>query len=111
MATRQDNRIPEFVSRHEDELAQLCRRHEVSRLELFGSAVTSAFDHTRSDLDFLVEFDWVSEPSEWLRIFFDFKTALEILFDRPVDLVSYRAIRNPYLIASIDERRTLLYAA
>jgi predicted nucleotidyltransferase len=84
----------------------------VCRLELFGSAVTEAFDPDRSDLDFLVEFDFTAEPDgSWLEIYFDFKEALEDLFGRSVDLVSYRSVRNPYLIASIDAQRSLLYAA
>ena len=37
-------------------LTDLCRRFGVRRLELFGSAATDAFDPSRSDLDFLVEF-------------------------------------------------------
>jgi uncharacterized protein len=105
------NQIPEFVSRHRNEIALICRRHEVVQLELFGSAVTEQFDPDRSDLDFLVEFDFTAEPGRWLHIFFSFKEALEELFARPVDLVSFRAVRNPYLKASIEEQRTLLYAA
>lgn len=95
-----------------DELVAICRRHYVSRLELFGSAVTESFDPNRSDLDFLVEFDMSAEPDEqWLNIYFGFKDALESVFGRPVDLVSYRSVRNPHLLASIDEQRSLLYAA
>ena len=105
------NRIPEFVSRHGNEIALICRRHEVVRLELLGSAVTEEFDPDQSDLDFLVDFDFSAEPGQWLHIFFSFKEALEELFARPVDLVSLRAVRNPYLRSSIEEQRTLLYAA
>lgn len=103
--------IPEFVSRHISELGSICQRHEVARLELFGSAVTDSFNHETSDLDFLVEFEWTSHPSRWFYIYFDFRDALELLFGRSVDLVSYRTVRNPYLIASINEQRTVLYAA
>jgi uncharacterized protein len=39
-----------------EEIAELCRRHRVRRLALFGSAVGEGFDPERSDLDFLVEF-------------------------------------------------------
>ncbi len=42
---------------HIAEIPALCRRYGVARLELFGSALTDAFDSQRSDLDFLVAFD------------------------------------------------------
>jgi predicted nucleotidyltransferase len=32
-------------------LTDLCRKHGVRRLELFGSATTHSFDAARSDLD------------------------------------------------------------
>ena len=37
-----------------EELARLCVRYHVCRLELFGSAAGDRFDPARSDLDFLV---------------------------------------------------------
>jgi Nucleotidyltransferase domain len=40
--------------------AELCRRHSVLRLSLFGSAVRQDFDAARSDLDFLVDFEPLS---------------------------------------------------
>jgi predicted nucleotidyltransferase len=38
------------------EVTALCRRFQVQRLELFGSAAKGKFDPQRSDIDFLVEF-------------------------------------------------------
>jgi hypothetical protein len=49
--------IPD-IARHKAELEERCRRHDVRRLEPFGSSVsTSDFDAATSDLDFLVEFE------------------------------------------------------
>jgi predicted nucleotidyltransferase len=83
----------------------------VTRLELFGSAVTDDFDPARSDLDFLVEFDFSAEKVNWLNVYFEFKESLEALFGRSVDLLSFRSMENPYLIASVERQRTSLYAA
>jgi predicted nucleotidyltransferase len=44
------------IRQAKSELAEICRRHNVRRLDLFGSAVGSNFDPRTSDLDFLVEF-------------------------------------------------------
>src|SRR5262249_50352650 len=46
----------QLIEHHRPELEGLCRSHHVSRLELFGSAVSGEFDDASSDLDFLVEF-------------------------------------------------------
>jgi uncharacterized protein len=98
------------IAAHRLELGDLCREFHVRRLELFGSAARGAFDTGRSDLDFLVEFQPL-EPPDYATAFFGFKEALEHLFGRPVDLVVPSAIRNPYFRQSVEQGKTLLYAA
>ncbi len=49
------------IRRARAELAAICLRHNVRRLDLFGSAVGSDFDPATSDLDFLVEFGTTRE--------------------------------------------------
>ena len=90
--------------------AELCRRHHVKRLEVFGSAAAGDFNPEHSDIDFLVDFgDAPRKP--WYGNHIDFKEALETLFDRKVDLVDDTAIRNPYFRKSVDETRERIYAA
>jgi hypothetical protein len=98
------------VAARHSELSELCREFHVLRLELFGSALSSAFDSEQSDLDFLVEFQPL-QPSDYATAFFNFKEALERLFERPVDLVVASAIRNPYFRRSVEQSKALLYAA
>ncbi len=94
-----------------EELVELCRRHGVVRLEVFGSAARAAdFDPQASDADFLVEFDLQSAPAT-LDQYFDFRDALRDALGRPVDLVEPRAVRNPYLRSAIDQSRELIYAS
>lgn len=46
------------IEAHRAEIAELCRRFGVQRLELFRSAARVLdFDPTRSDVDLLVTFD------------------------------------------------------
>lgn len=92
------------------ELAELCRRHHVSSLSLFGSAVRDDFDPERSDLDFLVEFEPLP-AGQYANAYFGLLESLSQLFGRPVDLVVASAIRNPYFRQSVERTRTLLYAA
>jgi len=93
-----------------DLLEGLCRQFSVSRLEVFGSAADGTFDPARSDLDFLVEFDRPPGTNAFHQ-FFDFRKALGKLFDREIDLVHAGSMRNHYFIESVNESRTLIYAA
>ena len=61
-------------------IADLCRGYGVQRLDLFGSAATDAFDSSRSDLDFLVEFLPHQQLGPWLRHYFAFQSELSRLF-------------------------------
>ncbi len=89
-------------------VADICRRGGVKRLELFGSAARDDFDQARSDIDFLVEL--ADDPGiSPLVAYFDLKDALEMLFGRPVDLVSVGSVRNPYVQAAIDRDRQLVF--
>ena len=92
------------------ELAELCTRHSVKRLELFGSAATGAFNPHTSDLDFLVQFEAMPPPAH-ADHYFALLEALESLFGRHVDLVEAGAVHNPYFLRAIDRTRVVLYAA
>ena len=98
------------VEERRAELQALCTRYHVRRLELFGSAADERFDPTRSDLDFLVEFQALA-PDECAEHYFGLAEALETLFGRPIDLVMLTAIDNPYFLQEIETSRRLLYAA
>lgn len=92
-----------------DEIERLCHRFGVSRLAVFGSAVTGDFDPEHSDLDVLVEF---SEGVDGLfDAYFGLREALQDLAGRPVDLVMASAVENPYVARSIADTRRDLYAA
>jgi predicted nucleotidyltransferase len=99
------------INLQSEELRALCRRFHVRRLDLFGSAARGDFDPERSDIDFLVEFDRDHPEALSFNTYFDFKEALEALLGRPVDLVEPTAVRNPYLRASIDASRELVFEA
>ena len=92
-------------------LEQLCKLYGVKRLEVVGSAAREVdFDPARSDVDFLVDFEPGRLPAT-LKGYFGFREALENIVGRPVDLVMLDAVRNPYLKASLESSRRLLYAA
>ena len=99
-----------LIDHHRREIAGLCRRFRVRRLELFGSAVSECFDPRRSGVDFLVEFQPLPEGGH-ADAYFGFLESLETLLSRRVDLVMSGAIRNRYFLEAIEPTRTLMYAA
>jgi uncharacterized protein len=98
------------IAQHRSGIAAICQRYGIRRLEVFGSAARATdFDPDRSDADFLVEFAPGVEPG--LQTIFGAKAALEALLSRGVDLVERGAVRNPYVLDSINRHREAVFAA
>jgi uncharacterized protein len=91
-------------------VAGLCRRFEVRRMYLFGSAAQGTFKPESSDLDFLVLLD-ESKPAEYTENYFGLANELERLLGRPVDLMTERSVRNPRFRQAIEATRQLVYEA
>ena len=97
-----------LITNHSEELAEICRRHHVKRLEVFGSAAVGDFNSDTSDIDFLVEYQLLP-PGEHADAYFGLFEDLESLLGRSIDLVEDKAIENPYFRASVDETRQPVY--
>ena len=98
------------IAQHRSGISAICQRYRISRLDVFGSAARADdFNPASSDADFLVEFAPDAEPG--LNAFFGAKVDLEKLLGRGVDLVELGAVRNPYVLASINRNREAVYAA
>jgi predicted nucleotidyltransferase len=97
----------DLLRQHPD-IAPLCRRFRVRRLDLFGSTASGKAG-ADSDLDFLVEFEPMDQG--YADAYFGLLESLQSLFGKPVDLVVISAIRNPYFRRSVESSRELLYAA
>jgi uncharacterized protein len=102
--------LPMLADRR-DEIADLCRRFRVSRLETFGSAARGTdFVAERSDIDILVFYD-PTKRTPSLDEFFGLQEALAALFGRKVDLITAGSVQNPYVRAGIERDKQVLYAA
>ena len=96
-----------LIERNIDKVADLCTKHQVSRLFVFGSVLTTKFKKD-SDIDFVVDFSKI-DLYNYADNYFDLKFSLENLFKRNVDLLEEKAIENPYLRQSIDATKQLIY--
>jgi predicted nucleotidyltransferase len=101
--------VSALIDRHR-EIADLCVRHGVRRLEVFGSAASAeGFDPRRSDVDFIVEFQPGQNLGPWLSNYFTLRDKLSEIVGLPVDLVMSSAVKNPYFIREANRTRKLLY--
>ena len=98
-----------LIENNREAIARLCRVHGVRSLEAFGSILRDDFDVGRSDVDVLVEFE--AQAADSFSNFLDLKESLEALFQRSVDLVELRAIRNRRLRYYIEQSKSSIYAA
>jgi uncharacterized protein len=97
-----------LVEQKREALARLCRQFGVERLELFGSAAKGTFQADSSDLDLLVSFA-DPRPGTYADRYLGLLLALEQLFQREIDLVTERSIRNPYFRKAVEATRQLVY--
>ena len=100
-----------IVEERRMEVAALCEKYGVKRLDLFGSAAGDGFDPEASDLDFIVSFEKRDPPGLFHR-YFGLAEDLEDLFGRKVDLVTEDALlKDPDFAQVISRTRVSLYAA
>ncbi len=98
-----------LIEQHRAAIAELCRRHRVRRLEVFGSGARGVdFDPQRSDVDFLVEFD-TAGGGPTLKAYFALQDDLAAVLGRPVDLVMAGSLANPFVKADVDRTREPVY--
>jgi len=97
----------DLIDNNREKLIELCEKHRVKQLYLFGSVLTDRFLDS-SDIDILVQFR-VIELEQYLDNYMDFKDKLEELFKRQVDLVENQAIRNPIFRQVVDREKLLVY--
>jgi hypothetical protein len=96
-----------IVDKNIDKIQDLCLKHKVAKLFVFGSILSDRFERS-SDIDFLVDFQGV-DLYDYADNYFDLKTSLEKLLKRQIDLLEDKAVRNPYLRQSIDSSKQLIY--
>lgn len=97
-----------LIRQHISKLQELCERHYVSEMYVFGSIINNKELKPDSDIDFLVKFSGV-ELKDYFDNYMDLKESLEFLFSRPVDLLEIQTIKNPILKRSINRNKKKIY--
>lgn len=92
-----------------ERIFDLCRKHRVKTLAVFGSILTDRFNDD-SDVDMLVNFDTTDhEKWDYVSNYFDFQESLETILGRKVDLVVEKGLKNKYFIANVNRTKQLIY--
>jgi len=96
-----------YIAPYIPQIRKLCEQHKVGRLYAFGSAIGGQFTD-ESDVDMIVEIE-EDDPISYSEQYFDLKFKLEDLFNRKVDLLEEKAIKNPFFRQNIDAYKQLIY--
>jgi len=97
-----------YLDIYKAEINRLCLQNKVKALYVFGSVLTDRLSD-RSDIDLVVDID-SNDPFDYADNYFNLKFALQDLFNRPIDLLENKAIKNPYIRKNIDKSKSLVYA-
>ena len=95
------------IDKHINRISDLCRSNSVSSLFAFGSILNDSF-HQDSDVDMVVALE-DQDPLAYSDHYFNLKYGLEQLFNRNIDLLEEKAIKNPYLRQEIENKKVLVY--
>ena len=96
-----------LITEYKDRINQLCEQYNVRSLFAFGSVTTDSFKPS-SDIDLVVDID-SNDPISYSDNYFGLKFQLEQLFQRQIDLLEQRALRNEILKNTIDNTKVLVY--
>lgn len=101
--------LPPLITDRLADVRALCEKYHVKRLTLFGSAAKGTFDPEKSDVDFVVEFEWDPDPLERGRRGLELRDELKNLFGRKVDLVQRKSIINPFFLQVLELTQRSIY--
>lgn len=99
----------EIVKNNLDEIIDACKKHQIKSLYLIGSAARGNDFTSKSDIDFLFEFEKDQKAGLFANNYFDLLFKLETITGKKVDLIAAERIRNKYFLQSINKDRIKIY--
>ncbi len=96
-----------LLTAHIEEIRKACVTNKVRTLFAFGSVTNDKFK-SDSDVDLVVDIA-ETDPFAYSENYFNLKVQLEQIFNRHVDLLEQKAIRNSFLNKEIDQTKILIY--
>lgn len=90
-----------------DKIKTAMQKHRVKSAYAFGSVCTGRFTDS-SDIDLLVSFHDM-KPVEYSDNYFSLLYSLQQIFNRDVDLITDKSLKNPYFIKVLNNTKISLY--
>ena len=88
-------------------IQKVCEKQHIQTLYAFGSVCSERFNEA-SDIDLLVSFKPLNY-GDYADNYFETADMFEKIFNRHVDLVTDKSLKNPYFIKSVNQTKVLLY--
>ena len=89
------------------QVKEILREHRVKQAHVFGSVCTDHFG-ADSDIDLLVSFKKIPF-GEYAENYWSLEESLKNLFQREVDIVVEKNLRNPFFIKVMNQTKTPIY--
>jgi len=90
-----------------EEIASICKSNQVKSLFAFGSVLRNDFNE-QSDIDLVVDFE-EEDPFKYTDLYFSFKSSIEELLKRQIDLIEERGIKNRFFRQELDATKVKIY--
>ena len=96
-----------LLVKHKDEIARLCEKYGVAKLEVFSLLNSAEFDLARDEFEFIAD---LREGGDIFLRYTDFALALEDLLGNKVVLVDETRLK-PRFLTAIAESREVVFAS
>ena len=84
------------------------KKHKIDKVYLFGSVLTNEYSKD-SDIDFLIKFQDNLNPLEKGELWWSLHDTLRLYFNREIDIVTEKSLKNPYFIKELNKTKQLIY--
>ena len=102
----------QIINQNIEAIKNLCVKYKVKELYAFGSVTDEKKFNEKSDVDLLVDFDKTKIPEQdFADYFFDLADGLEKIFQRRVDLMTMKSLKNKFFIQSVNINKQQIYHA
>jgi len=88
-------------------IRKVCEQQHIQSLFAFGSVCGNRFNDL-SDIDLLVSFKSM-DYGDYADNYFQTAERFEEIFQRPVDLVTEKSLKNPFFIQTVNQTKVMLY--
>ena len=96
-----------IITQNIAKIKSVCDKQKIKSLFAFGSVCTDKFND-QSDIDLLVIFKPM-DFGDYADNYFQTADLFEEIFNRKVDLITEKSLKNPYFVNSVNQTKKLLY--